>query len=210
MQRLLRNKQGKYCIVSTASTSMPSLFLLVLVLLLLLLFYLSSHVFTGVSERYQDNGRDQRLRRSNSRQGENGYVFCPFLFFFSPFLLLTLLLDYLIFREVGSVWQHGKQKRFNRGHGGRLQIICALLMRSGGNGMCSDILCFLVSSSHCSYFPTISFFAKISNRRAGAGSDRTDADGDRNVSKTGGGKGYVSSCLFYLLKSFLLLALLLF
>ena len=42
------------------------------------------------------------------------------------------------------------------------------------------------------------FFAKISNRRAGAGLGRTDAGGERNGSKTGGGKGYVSSCLFSL------------
>ena len=66
----------------------------------------------------------------------------------------------------------------------------------GATGMCSDILCFLVSSSHCSYFPIISFFAKITNRRDGAGPDRTDAAGKQNGSKTGGGKGYVPSCLF--------------
>ena len=64
--------------------------------------------------------------------------------------------------------------------------------------MCSDILCFLVSSSHYSYFPIISFFAKIGNRRAGVGTGRTDADGEQNRIKTGGGKGYVSSCLFSL------------
>ena len=69
--------------------------------------------------------------------------------------------------------------------------------------MYSDILCFLVSSSHCSYFPIISFFAKISNRRAGAGPGRTEAGGERNGSKTGGGKGYVSSCLFSLPTQFI-------
>ena len=76
--------------------------------------------------------------------------------------------------------------------------------------MRSDILCLLVSSFHCSYVPIISFFVKISNRRAGAAPDRTDAGGEQNASKTGGGKGYVSSCLFSVLNSFLLLVLLLF
>ena len=46
----------------------------------------------------------------------------------------------------------------------------------------------LLSSSRCSYFPMISCFAKISNRWARAGPDRSDAGGDRNAIETGGGK----------------------
>ena len=37
--------------------------------------------------------------------------------------------------------------------------------------------------SHCSYFLTISFFAKINNRRAGVGPDRTNAVGNINVGR---------------------------
>ena len=43
----------------------------------------------------------------------------------------------------------------------------------------------------------------ISNRRAGAGPGRTDAGGKQNGSKTGGGKGYMSSCLFSLPTQFI-------
>lgn len=84
----------------------------------------------------------------------------------------------------------------------------------GGNGYVFRYFLFsilLFPSSHCSYFPIISFFAKIINRRAGAGPDRTDAGGDRNAGRDGGGATgtcYVIFCS--LLCSFLLLTLLLF
>ena len=64
----------------------------------------------------------------------------------------------------------------------------------GGNGYVFRYFLFsilLFPSSHCSYFPIISFFAKIINRRAGAGPDRTDAGGDRNAGRDGGGNGYL-------------------
>ena len=35
------------------------------------------------------------------------------------------------------------------------------------------------------------FFEKISNRRDGAGTDKTDTGNDGSADKTGGGKGYV-------------------
>ena len=52
----------------------------------------------------------------------------------------------------------------------------------------------LFSSSRCSYYPIISFFVMIDNRRFGVGPDRTDEVGDGNARKTrqGGGNGYVS------------------
>ena len=43
---------------------------------------------------------------------------CPFSFFFSSFLLITVLLDYLLYRDVGSDWRHGERKRFERGRAG--------------------------------------------------------------------------------------------
>ena len=189
---------------------MPFLFLLVLVLLLLLCNVLSFVSCVYRSERYQYNRRDQRLRRSNLRRGNNRYVFCPFLFVFSSFLLLALLPDYLLYREVGSDWRHGKQKRFDRGHGGRRQITRALLVRSGGNGHMFQYSLFSSLLFSLFLFSDYLLFSKISNRRAGAGPNRTDAGGKRNANKTGRGKGYVSSCLFSLLNSCLLLALLLF
>ena len=85
-----------------------------------------------------DNGRGQRWRQSNSRRGNNGYVL-SFLFFFSSFLLLTLLPGYLLYCEVGSDWRHGKPKRFDRGHVGRRKIILALLVRSEGQQACVPI-----------------------------------------------------------------------
>ena len=74
--------------------------------------------------------------------------------------------------------------------------------------MCSDILCFLVSSSHCSYFLIIFFSAKINNRRVGTGPDRTNAGDDRNTGQDGESNGtcYVIFCS--LVYSFILLALL--
>ena len=115
-------------------------------------------------ERKKNNGRDKRLRRSNSGRGNNGCVFCPFSFVFLSFLLLTLRPDHLLYREVGFDQRHGGQRRFDW-QGGRRRLIRALLVRLGGGaGTCSDIFLFsslLLSSSHCSCFPMISFFAKI-------------------------------------------------
>ena len=54
----------------------------------------------------------------------------------------------------------------------------------------------LFSSSYCSYFPVISFFAKISNRLAEAGRNRADAGGGIDAGETGRGKGYVLFMLF--------------
>lgn len=69
----------------------------------------------------------------------------------------------------------------------------------GGNGYVFRYFLFsilLFPSSHCSYFPIISFFAKIINRRAGAGPDRTDAGGDRNAGRDGGGGNGYLLCYF--------------
>ena len=103
---------------------MPSLFSLVLdLLLLLLMFYLSSRVFTGVTTDVTNACAEA------TRDGGTTGTSCPFSFFFSSFLLLTLLPDYLLYREVGSDWRHGEQKRFDRGHVGRQKIIIVLLVR---------------------------------------------------------------------------------
>ena len=91
---------------------MPSLLLLVLVLLLLLMFYISSRVFTGVITDVTN------VCAKATRDGGTTGTSCPFLFFFSSYLLLALLSGYLL------------------------------------------------------------FFAKISNRQAGAGPVRTDAGGE--------------------------------
>ena len=105
-----KTKKGKYCILQQALRCLQtSLFLLVLVLLLLLIFHLLSRVFTGVKDikTKKNNGRDQRLQRSNLGRGNNGCVFCSFSFVFSSFLFLTLLPDYLLYHGVGFDRRHG-------------------------------------------------------------------------------------------------------
>ena len=80
----------------TAITQQKRYVLLVLVLLLLLMFYLSSRVFTGVTTDVTNACAEA------TRDGGTTGTSCPFLFFFSSFLLLALLPDYLLYREVGS------------------------------------------------------------------------------------------------------------
>ena len=124
MQRptTIGHKKGKYSIVSSKHSDA------FLVLARPRPSTTPANILSFVSCVYRsDNGR-QRLRRSNSRRGNNGYALSFFV------LLLTLLLDYLLCREVGSDWRHGEQKRFERGHVRRQKIIRALLVISGGNG----------------------------------------------------------------------------
>ena len=69
----------------------------------------------------------------------------------------------------------------------------------GGNGYVFGHFCSLFSSSLllAVFIAVVSFFAKITNRRAGAGSDRTDTGGDRKTGRDEGVKGYVP-CHFLL------------
>ena len=127
MQRQSCNKKGKHCIVSTKQSD-------AFLVLARPCPSTPANVLSSVSCVYRrDNRRDQCLRQSNSRRGNNWYVL-SFLFFFSTFLLLTLLPDYLLYSEVGLDQRHGERKRFDRGHAGRREIIRVLLVRSGGNG----------------------------------------------------------------------------
>ena len=88
------------------------LFSFALVLLLLLMFYLSSRAFPGVTTDVTN-----ACAEATRDEGTTG-TSCHVSFFFSSFLLLTLLPGYLLYREVGSDWRHGKRKRFDRGHTG--------------------------------------------------------------------------------------------
>ena len=82
---------------------------------------------------------------SNGDGGTTRVFSVLLLFFFSSFLLLTLLPDYLFFREVGFDWLQGGQQRFDWRCGRRQRIVRALLGRS--------VLChFLFSILFCSLF----------------------------------------------------------
>ena len=115
------------------------------------------------------------------------------LIFFSSFLLLALLPDYLFFREVGFDWLQGGHQRFDWRRGGRQRIVRAL---PGRSVLC--LFCSLFSSTHCACFMIISFFAKINNTRAGMRPDRTNTGGDRNAGQNSGSTGACHVILFVL------------
>ena len=133
--------------------------------------------------------------------------------FYSPLLLMLLLSGCLFSTEYND--RRSGMDRDQRGQDNAL-FAPSLEGRVGGGQRVYVFRCYLFSihlfsSSHCSCFPIISFFAKINNRRCGTGPDRTDSDGDRNAGRDRGAMGRYVSCNFCsLLYSFLLLALLLF
>ena len=115
------------------------------------------------------------------------------LFFFSSFLLLALLPDYLLFREAGFNWPQGGQQRFDWQRGGRQRIVCALLGRSVFYRFLFSLLFFTLF-----LFSDYHFFAKINNMWAGTRPDRTKAGGDRNTRRNSGSTGACHVTLFVL------------
>ena len=124
----------------------------------------------------------------------------------STLLLILLLSDCLFSTEYAN-----RQSAMRREQRGRDYVWFApSLGGRGATGMYSVIFV------HCSpllffslfLFSVVSFFAKIINRRAEAGPDRTDADGNRNAGQDEGVNGY-APCYFLFSTLFVSLLILL-
>ena len=97
--------------------------------------------------------------KSNTAWRNNGCVFR--YFFVLLFFLLTLLPDYLLFREIGLDRQHSGRQRFGRRRDRRQRIVCAL----SSGGRCYVVFCSLLSSTYCYCFLVIFFLRRLTTCR---------------------------------------------
>ena len=115
----------------------------------------------------------------------------------STLFLILLPTDCLFSTEY--VNRRGVMGRERRGRDYVSSVPSSGGQRGGSNGYVFGHFCLLFSSSFllAVFNVVVSFFAKITNRWAGAGPDRTDTDGDRNTVRDEGVNEYVP-CHFLL------------
>ena len=136
-----------------------------------------------------ETGLDQHGRRQKrwtvrggGGQGRPTGTFLSCLNAFYSLLLLILLLSGCLFLQSTTTGRVGQGMT----NAGRTTYRLHLPREVRGARVHVPLFFVLYSPllfSYCSYFPIISFFAKINNRRAGVGPDRTNAVGNINVGR---------------------------